>query len=120
MDVTYPSLETLTIFRADGEELLVEGGLPMSLKEIRLKACHNLAALDEQAFQCLTSLEKLYISHCDNIRCLPKGLSTSLFDLSIRCCHLLTPRLQRDTGEDNLDYEEDDDHNIPDYDSLNN
>ncbi|PON80962.1 LRR domain containing protein, partial [Trema orientale] len=100
MDVAFPSLKTLNIFCADGEELLVEGGLPTSLKEVRLKSCHNLTTLDEEAFQCLTSLEKLDISHCFNIRCLPRGLPTSLSDLSIKYCDLLMPRLHRGTGVD--------------------
>ncbi|PON84788.1 NB-ARC domain, LRR domain containing protein [Trema orientale] len=70
-NVRFPSLETLKIFHCDVKELLAEGGLPTSLKEVRLDECYDLTTLDEEAFQCLTSLQKLHISHCYKIPCLP-------------------------------------------------
>ncbi|POO01904.1 LRR domain containing protein [Trema orientale] len=126
MDVAFPSLETLKMNECYGDELLVQGGLPTSLKEISLEWCGSLTALDN-CFQCLTSLEKLHISQCYRMRCLPKELPASLSDLTIIDCNSLTPRLKRETGEDwpiiahipnvtiepNLDDEEEDDPNNP-------
>ncbi|PON74337.1 NB-ARC domain, LRR domain containing protein, partial [Parasponia andersonii] len=99
MDVAFPSLETLKIKECRGDELLVQGGLPTSLKEISLEFCVSLTALDN-CFECLTSLEKLHISHCYRMRCLPKELPASLSDLTIIDCDELTPRLKREKGED--------------------
>ncbi|XP_062115544.1 putative disease resistance RPP13-like protein 1 [Humulus lupulus] len=97
----FPCLEILTIDGCDGVEVLLEGGLPLSLKNIRIIRCKDLKSLDEQeTFQRLTSLEKLHIEDCRNLIHLPRELPTSLSDLSIISCELLTPRLQRDTGED--------------------
>ncbi|PON81308.1 NB-ARC domain, LRR domain containing protein [Trema orientale] len=100
MDVAFPSLETLDISLLGGQRYLLKGGLPSSLKEIRIETCCSLEALDEETFQNLTSLEKLFIYGCDNLRCLPRLLPTSLSHLSIEECLLLRPRVQRETGED--------------------
>ncbi|PON74204.1 NB-ARC domain, LRR domain containing protein, partial [Parasponia andersonii] len=100
MDVAFPSLESLHISDLGGQKYLLKGGLPSSLKEIRIEACYSLEALDEEAFQNLTSLEKLFIYGCNEVRCLPRLLPTSLSHLSIEQCLLLSPRVQRETGED--------------------
>ncbi|PON37968.1 NB-ARC domain, LRR domain containing protein [Trema orientale] len=100
MNAAFPSLEILDISNCGGQDLLLEGGLPSSLKQICIFGCWNLTILDEEAFQRLTFLEKLEISQCDNIMCLPRGLPTSLSYLSIEDCDPLLPRLQRETGED--------------------
>ncbi|PON40745.1 NB-ARC domain containing protein [Trema orientale] len=100
MDIAFPSLELLYITDCKGQEYLLKGGLPSSLKRIEIRSCHNLEALDEEAFQRLTSLDKLIISQCDKLRCLPRALPTSLSHLSIYGCDLLTPRVERETGED--------------------
>ncbi|PON40740.1 NB-ARC domain containing protein [Trema orientale] len=100
MDVAFPSLEILDISLLGGQVYLLKGGLPSSLKEIRIETCCSLVALDEEAFQNLTSLEKLFIYGCDKVRCLPRLLPTSLSHLSIEECLLLRPRVQRETGED--------------------
>ena len=99
IDKAFPSLQTMIIHRCNGQELFLEGGLPSSLKELRITICKSLTALDEEAFQHLTSLEKLQIWNCNNLRFLPKGLPASLSHLSIRNCDLLAPRLQPETGE---------------------
>ncbi|PON74273.1 NB-ARC domain, LRR domain containing protein, partial [Parasponia andersonii] len=100
MDASFPSLEILEITFCRGQHLLLEGGLPSSFKQIRISYCDNLKALDEETFQRLTSLEKLEIWQCDKLRCLPRGLPTSLSYLTVKGCRLLIPRLKRETGED--------------------
>ncbi|PON33215.1 LRR domain containing protein, partial [Trema orientale] len=100
MDSAFPSLEILTISGCDGQHSILEGGLPSSLKQIEIYNCGNLTTLDEEAFQHLTSLGRLDIISCDSLQCLPRALPTSLSTLNIRFCELLTPRLQRETGED--------------------
>ncbi|PON74208.1 NB-ARC domain, LRR domain containing protein [Parasponia andersonii] len=100
MDVAFPCLGILDISDCQGQGNLLKGGLPRSLKEIRIRHCYNLEALDKEAFQHLTSLDKLIISLCDKLRCLPSALSTSLSYLYIQDCPLLTPRVQREIGED--------------------
>ncbi|XP_062114876.1 putative disease resistance RPP13-like protein 1 [Humulus lupulus] len=99
MDAAFPSLDTIRISECQGQEIFLEGGLPSSLKEIVICSCENLEALDSKAIQHLTSLEKLEILFCVNLVFLPKP-PRSLLSLSINCCPLLTPRLQRETGED--------------------
>ncbi|XP_060967409.1 putative disease resistance RPP13-like protein 1 [Cannabis sativa] len=102
----FPSLTDLEI--VDCEELiplilpraqLMQAPL-ITLKKIRIVNCVNLTHLDEATFQHLTSLEKLTIGRCFNLRCLPKELPTSLSELHIYNCSWLTPLLQRETGED--------------------
>ncbi|KAM6570733.1 hypothetical protein CsatB_018718 [Cannabis sativa] len=72
----------------------------ITLKKIEFRNCPNLTHLDEEAFQHLTSLEELRIEDCPNLECLPKELPTSLSNLQIIDCPLLTPRVDRETGED--------------------
>ena len=83
MDTAFPSLEAMRIDNCDGQELFLEGGLPSSLKELSIWNCQNLTALDEESFQRLTSLQNLEILRCNKLRCLPKGLPTSLSRLTI-------------------------------------
>ncbi|XP_062115532.1 putative disease resistance RPP13-like protein 1 [Humulus lupulus] len=96
----FPSLEILEIFDCNGQESLLEEGLPLSLKSIVIMGCMNLKCLDDSAFRRLTCLEKLEIEYCRKLRCLPKELPTSLSYLRIYYCELLTPRIERETGED--------------------
>ena len=100
MDTTFPSLEILEIENCNGQDSLLEGGLPSSLKQIRMWDCNNLKALDEEAFQCLTSLEKLEIYECHSLQCLSRGLPTSLSHLSITYSDLLKRQVEREIGED--------------------
>ena len=99
-NTAFPSLETMSISECDGQKSFLEGGLPLKLKKIIIFGCENLNALDEKAFQQLSSLEKLEISYCVTLERLPKEPPTSLSWLRINNCPLLTPRLQRETGED--------------------
>ncbi|XP_062115458.1 putative disease resistance RPP13-like protein 1 [Humulus lupulus] len=85
-EASFPPLEILQIKGCDGQESLLERGLPWSLKYIEIVSCRNLKALDEEAFQHLTSLEKLQIEYCGMLQYLPKELPTSLSDLCIRHC----------------------------------
>ncbi|PON80963.1 hypothetical protein TorRG33x02_231930, partial [Trema orientale] len=100
IDAAFPCLETISISECNGQESLLKGGLPSSLKKIVIFCCENLTTLDEVAFQQLTSLEKLEISFCVSLERLPKQLPASLSYLLINNCPSLTPRLQKETGED--------------------
>ncbi|XP_062115462.1 putative disease resistance RPP13-like protein 1 isoform X1 [Humulus lupulus] len=111
MDSSFPSLEILQIARCDGQELLLEGGLPTSLKDFVIQSCKNLVAIDNECFQHLNSLENLQIGECSQLRRWPNELPTSLSDLVIFGCKLLKPRLQRDISNNInvtiLEYEHD-------------
>ncbi|XP_060967345.1 putative disease resistance RPP13-like protein 1 [Cannabis sativa] len=102
----FPSLTELVIHNS---EVLLPLLLPRAqlmqaplttLKKIAFMYFFNLTHLDEAAFQHLTSLEELTIEGCHYLRCLPKKLPTSLSDIYIIGCPMLTPRVQRETGED--------------------
>ncbi|PON40739.1 NB-ARC domain, LRR domain containing protein, partial [Trema orientale] len=90
MDIAFPSLEILHVHHCGGQDYLLKGGLPWRLKEIRIESCHKLEALDEEAFQHLTSLDKLVISQCDKLRCLPRALPTSLSLFSANSMNSIT------------------------------
>uniref|UniRef100_A0A803P927 Uncharacterized protein n=1 Tax=Cannabis sativa TaxID=3483 RepID=A0A803P927_CANSA len=94
------SLETIKIDECKSQKSFLEGGLPSSLKEIVISGCENLTTLDEEAFKGLTSLNKLYISFCINLECLPTKLPASLSILRINNCPKLVPRLQKESGKD--------------------
>ncbi|PON74266.1 LRR domain containing protein [Parasponia andersonii] len=100
MDSAFPSLEIFSISECDGQHSLLEGGLPLSLKQIDVESGNNLTTFGQKAFQRLTSLKKSEISKCDSLQCLSRRLPTSLCGLTIRYCDLLTGRLQRETRED--------------------
>ncbi|PON33216.1 LOW QUALITY PROTEIN: LRR domain containing protein [Trema orientale] len=88
MDSAFPSLEILNVSECDGQHSLLEGDY--LLKQIDVDSCNNLTTFGEKAFQRLTSLKKSEISKCDSLQCLSGGLPTSLYDLTIRYCDLLT------------------------------
>ncbi|KAH0981731.1 hypothetical protein GBA52_008908 [Prunus armeniaca] len=74
--------------------------LPHSLTSLVLQRLPDLESISE-ALQNLTSLQNLVISECDKLQSLPmNGLPATLGDLSIRYCHLLQRRCERDKGED--------------------
>ncbi|KAL2485072.1 putative disease resistance protein [Abeliophyllum distichum] len=74
--------------------------LPHSITELRLSHLPDLESLSE-ALQVLTSLERLMILQCENLKALPdSGLPATLSTLKIWNCPLLTPRCEKDRGED--------------------
>ena len=75
--------------------------LPSTLTFLIIEDFPNLKSLAKEGFQHLTSLERLYISNCDELKCFPKeGLPGSLSVLRIEGCSLLTKRCQRDKGKE--------------------
>ncbi|XP_062116755.1 putative disease resistance RPP13-like protein 1 [Humulus lupulus] len=99
-------LESLTFedMRELQELSFIENGVFPCLKKLGFERCEklqvNLKTLDEEAFQHLTSLEKLQIEYCGKLQYLPKELPSSLSDLCIRHCTMLEPRLEKNLGED--------------------
>ncbi|KAH0981730.1 hypothetical protein GBA52_008907 [Prunus armeniaca] len=74
--------------------------LPHTLTCLVVQRLPDLESISE-ALQDLDSLQKLVISECDKLQSLPmNGLPAMLGDLSIRYCHLLQHRCERDKGED--------------------
>ncbi|KAM6570818.1 hypothetical protein CsatB_018803 [Cannabis sativa] len=94
-------LKDVNIGGWEDESFPEEGLLPITLNYLMIQGCSNLETLNGKAFQQLTSLQKLYISGCPRLGCLPEeGLPTSLTRLYIDGCPLLKKRCEREKGED--------------------
>ncbi|PRQ31783.1 putative P-loop containing nucleoside triphosphate hydrolase, leucine-rich repeat domain, L [Rosa chinensis] len=88
---TLTSLEFLSVDLRGCEQVVDsfpdEGLLPPTLSQLHI---HGISKLDGKGFTQLTSLKKLGIHNCPELRCLPDGgLPTSLSDLTIEdyCSH---------------------------------
>uniref|UniRef100_A0A803QWT3 Uncharacterized protein n=1 Tax=Cannabis sativa TaxID=3483 RepID=A0A803QWT3_CANSA len=76
---------------------------PLFFTSLETLIIENLEKLEEWSFTeggAFPRLKKLKIETCRYLRCLPKELPTSLSDLHITYCPLITPRVERETGED--------------------
>ncbi|TQD81715.1 hypothetical protein C1H46_032732 [Malus baccata] len=85
------SLKCLSIMggkRSDVQCFPEEGMLPTSLTSLSICGFPNLTSLDK-GLQQLTALEKLEISHCRKLQCLPKDGLKHLSYLCIRKCPML-------------------------------
>ncbi|KAL5570747.1 hypothetical protein UlMin_020344 [Ulmus minor] len=85
----FPSLGELEIFACPEQVIFLQGGLPSSLKKIKISRCESLKLLHCKDFQHLTSLERLEIIECKELHRLPEELPTYPFELSIVECPLL-------------------------------
>ncbi|XP_024027180.1 putative disease resistance RPP13-like protein 1 [Morus notabilis] len=96
------SLQTLTLsFEGAADSFPEEGLLPSTLTFLWIIGFEKLKALNGKGFQQLTSLQRLNIGDCKELKSLPEeGLPLSLTYLDIRGCPLLNERCQRGTGED--------------------
>ena len=91
-----PYLEFLSVEKDDMEYFPDEGLLPQSLTELRIKDCLNLKKLDYRGLCHLSSLQKLFLSKCQILQCLPEeGLPESISQLIITDCPLLKQRYKK-------------------------
>ncbi len=75
--------------------------LPVTLTSLAISSFPNLESLNSKGFQHLISLERLAISSCYKLQCLPEeGLPTSLSFLHIRQCPLLEHHCEREKGKE--------------------
>ena len=101
----FTSIRSLHIDNISDEEVLDsfpdEGLLPSTLTALSISDVPNLKTLNGKGFRQLTCLEKLSISWCTKLECLPEeGLPTSLSHLWIYNCPLLKDSCERENGED--------------------
>ncbi|XP_027909714.1 putative disease resistance protein At3g14460 isoform X2 [Vigna unguiculata] len=98
---TNPSLECLHIAEMDVEFFPGEGLLPLSLSTLGIYCCPNLKKLDYMGLCHLSSLQKLDLSNCPSLQCLPEeGLPKSILELRISHCPLLKQCCRKQEGED--------------------
>ena len=95
-------LQILELVQINNLESLTEEGLwnLVSLRELYIERCDGLGSLCW--IGTLTSLQKLSIWRCPKLKSLPQGIRnlTSLKQLTIIECTLLTQRCKRHIGED--------------------
>ena len=85
----FRSLEELDIFACPEQVIFLQGGLPSSLKKIKISRCRSLKLLHYKNFQHLTSLESLEIIECKELHRLPEELPTYPFEMIIVECPFL-------------------------------
>jgi len=98
---TNPSIQSLSIEKEDVECFPSEGLLPVSLTKLHIKDCPNLKKLNYRGLYHLSSLQKLLLSNCPILQCLPKeGLPESISQLKITNCPLLKQRCKKNEDKD--------------------
>ncbi|RHN68428.1 putative leucine-rich repeat domain, L domain-containing protein [Medicago truncatula] len=99
------NLKSLTTFNIEGgciglESFPEENLLPRNIISLHISNLKSLKKLDDKGFQQLNALCTLKIDRCDVLQYLPEqGLPSSLNQLNIRDCPVLTPRLKPETGK---------------------
>ncbi|XP_062173914.1 putative disease resistance RPP13-like protein 1 [Alnus glutinosa] len=85
----------------DMESFSEVGLLPANLTYLRIECFPNLKSLDKEGLQHLTSLQRLLISNCPELKCMPEdGLPASLSTLRIYECPLLKKEWQTKKGKE--------------------
>ncbi|XLU48324.1 hypothetical protein S245_043138 [Arachis hypogaea] len=99
------SLESLRRFELEGGCMGMESfpneKLPCNINSLRISTLNSLKKLNHKGLQHLNVLHTLEIHGCDILRSLPdQGLPSSLINLCVQECPLLTPRLIPKRGKE--------------------
>ncbi|QHO55897.1 hypothetical protein HN51_010755 [Arachis hypogaea] len=100
------SLESLNRFELEGgcmgmDSFPEDNLLPCNINSLRISTMHSLKKLNYKGFQHLNALQTLEIHGCDMLQSLPdQGLPSSLSNLCVQECPLLTPRLKPKRGKE--------------------
>ncbi|MED6216704.1 hypothetical protein PIB30_010144 [Stylosanthes scabra] len=100
------SLESLHRFELEGGCMSMESFpdeflLPCNVNSLHISTLQSLKKLNHKGFQHLNALQTLEIHGCDVLQSLPdQGLPSSLSNLCVQECSLLTPRLKPKRGQE--------------------
>ncbi|QHO55893.1 putative disease resistance protein At3g14460 [Arachis hypogaea] len=100
------SLESLNRFELEGgcmgmDSFPEDNLLPCNINSLRISTMQSLKKLNHKGFQHLNALQTLEIHGCDVLQSLPdEGIPSSLSNLCVQECPLLTPRLKPKRGKE--------------------